>query len=160
MKLSKKNKRKLMTKPASPRLDHGTRERWSKSNALKLEETIHAGVLRARAKYACLLDVLHDCGDLGEGPPGARRYDAGLWLRRLYLRTHDEHVIWRYDTLGRDQSEMSDELAAAHALYRRTMLAMGPEFGVLRQVCCDDRPGRLSLLQRALDRLADWRGIA
>ena len=159
MRSSNKNKEKMRNTEKRAKVDHGTRERWSKGDALELEETIHAGLRRARAKHECLLDVLHDCGDLGEGPTGARRYDAGLWLRRLYSRTHDEHVIWRYDTLGRDQSEMSEEQAAAHSLYRRTLLAMGPEFGVLRQVCCDGRPGRLSLLRRALDRLADWRGM-
>lgn len=159
MKSSKKIKKKSQTLRRMAQADHGTEERWSQGGDLELEETILAGIRRARAKYECLLDVLRDSGDLGEGPAGARRYDAGLWLRRLYQRTHDESIIWRYDTLGRDQSEMSDELAAAHSLYRRTMLAMGPEFGVLRQVCCDDRAGRLSLLQRGLDRLADWRGM-
>lgn len=138
--------------------EFGTMDRWSDRKG-HIERTAAAQAERER-KHECLLDVLHDCGDLGAPGIGARRYDAGLWLRRLYLRTHDERVIWRYDTLGRDQSEMSDEMAAAHGLYRRTMLAMGPEFGVLRQVCCDDRPRQLSYLLRALDRLADWRGGA
>ncbi len=159
MKSSNKNKEKARKLEKRARIDHGTRERWTQGSVLELEETIHAGIRRARAKYECLLDILLKCGDLGQGSTGARRYDAGLWLRKLYFQTHDEHVIWRYDTLGRDQSEMSDEQASAHRHYRRTMLAMGPEFGILRQVCCDDRPGRLSLLQRALDRLADWRGM-
>lgn len=140
-------------------LDHGTKERWAKPLVLELEETIHAGVRRARSKYECLLDALHENGDLGQGQTAAVRYTAGIWLRKLYQRTHHEGVVWRFDLLGHDQSEMSDEQAAAHALYRRTMLMMGPEFGVLRQVCCDGRPGRLSLLTRALDRLAKWRGL-
>ena len=153
---------RLQRSAAEP--DHGTRERWAQSGGLELEETIVAGVRRARARYECLLDVLYARGDLGGGPEAVRRYDAGLWLRRLYLRTHKRTVASRYETtnrdlVGRQLAEMSDELAYAQALYRRTLLAMGPDFGVLRSVCCDDRPSRLSLLLRALDRLADWRGL-
>ena len=136
-----------------------TPERLAKGGAIDLEETIHAGILRARAKYSCLLDVLMDCGDLGESTVAARRYDAGIWLRRLYIRTREPSVVGAYGHQSAAAYEMSDELAAAHSLYRRTMLAMGPEFGVVRQVCCDDRPGRLALLTRALDRLANWRGL-
>lgn len=144
--------------------DHGTRERWAHGGGMELEETIVAGLHRARAKYECLLDVLHARGDLGSARDATRRYDAGLWLRRLYLRTHKRTVGSRYDVvdrdkIGRQQTEMSDDLAVAHRLYRRTMLAMGSDFGVLRLVCCDDRPSRLNLLHRALDRLADWRGM-
>ncbi len=154
----KKSKR-IRKKEPRQALDHGTEERWRRGGGLELAETIEAGILQARARYECLLDLLHKRGDLGEGPSGSRRHDAGLWLRRLYLRTHGERLVWSYDQLGRDHSEMSDEQARVHGLYRRTMLAMGPEFGVLRRACCDDRPTRLSLLRRALDQLADWRGL-
>lgn len=107
-----------------------------------------------RTRYKSLLDVLQDAGDLGERPESERRHDAGMWLRRLYQRTHRDLPIDQ----DRAQAELRDELAEDNTLYRRTMLAMGPEFGVLRTVCCADRPARLSLLLRALDKLADWRG--
>jgi len=139
--------------------DLGPPERWARGG-LAVEETMQAGVRRARAKYECLLDLLLERGGLGEGRDARRRYDAGLWLRQLYQRTHDGAAIQRYDTLGRDQAEISDAEAAALDLYRRTLLAMGPAFGVLRRVCCDDRPVPPNGgLRACLDRLADWRGM-
>jgi hypothetical protein len=139
--------------------DFGPPERRNRGGGLLIEETMEAGRRRARVRYECLLDLLLASGQLGEPREARRRYDAGLWLRRLYQRTHDDVLTQRYDTLGRDGSEMSDEMALEQSLYRRTLLAMGPEFAVLRRVCCDDRPTRVSLLRRALDRLADWRGL-
>ena len=161
---SARPKRKKLRAPSAPGGDRGTAdlgppERWARG-ALALEETAQAGVRRARARYECLLDLLFARGELGEAQAARRRYDAGLWLRQLYQRTHDEVATQRFDALGRDQAEMSDEDAAALDLYRRTLLALGPGFGVLRRVCCDDRPAPADgRLPRALDRLADWRGM-
>ena len=42
----------------------------------------------------------------------------------------------------------------------RAMLAMGPDWEIIRQVCCEDRRVFSPRLLPALDRLADWRGIA
>lgn len=162
----RKRAAKVLRREANGRAQRGpveplmpTPERIAKGGVIDLVETMQAGVRCARVKHECLLDVLRDCGDLGKGQEATRRYDAGLWLRRLYLRTHEPVVVGAYGDQTAAAYEISDELAAAHSIYRRAMLALGPEFGALRQVCCQDQPARLDTLKRGLDRLANWRGI-
>lgn len=144
--------------PQEPMLP--TQERLEKvAGGVDLEETDRAGVRVVRIKHECLLDALRTAGDLGTARTGERRYAAGMWLRRLYLRTQQPVVVGAYGHQTAAAHEMSDEMAEAHATYNRTIIAMGDKFCVLRDVCCHDtRRGTVSL-QYALDYLADWRGM-
>ena len=110
----------------------------------------------------CLLDAMREAGTLGsELDRSNRRHAAGLWLRRLYQGVMMPRVTMDLSRDGdRGQAEMSDRQAARHSLYCRTIKALGPDWKMIRQVCCEDRRVFSPRLLPALDRLADWRGMA
>ncbi len=150
--------------PADPAVAAPTAERLAKGPAIVRVETIAAGVTVPFNKEECLLDRLYRRAWLG--PPGGdaarRRLEAGLWLRRLYVKTHDlAEGVWRYHEGGRDQSEMTDRQAWNHKCYLDTARALGAHWRPLEAACCLDRVSVRSAgaLQRALDALADHRGM-
>ena len=134
-------------------------------------ETITAGVMVPVNEEECLLDRLYRAGWLGppEDDPARRRLEAGLWLRRLHITTHDvAEGVWRYREGGRDQSEMTDRQAWNYKCYLDTARALGHHWRGLEKVCCFDHlpfrarsrnDPRLAALQDALDALADHRGL-
>ena len=142
-----------------------TAERLAKGPAIVRVETIAAGITVPFNQEECLLDRLYRRASLG--PPGGaaarRRLEAGLWLRRLYVETHDlAEGVWRYHEGGRDQSEMSDHQAWNHKRYLDTARALGPHWRTLEAACCLDRAPAArgaEALRRALDALADHRGM-
>ncbi len=121
-------------------------------------------IVGARAKYECLLDQLLD-REIIEPV----QYDAGVWLRSLYLRTRQSEGVSRYDDLGLDRDagrssygpEMSDELAWNLRALRDTMLSLGVYWLPVRKLCCDDSmPASRRALAEGLSALAKLRGFS
>ena len=117
----------------------------------------------ARAKYECLLDQLLDRDVITP-----ELYDAGVWLRSLYLRTRCSEGVSRYGDLGFDRDggrsgygpEMSDELAWNLRALRDTMLSLREHWLTLRRLCCDDRmPRSRRATVESLSALAKLRGF-
>ena len=117
----------------------------------------------AKAKYECLLDHLLDSEVIEPV-----LYDAGVWLRSLYLRTRQSEGVSRYGDLGYDRDagrtsygpEMSDEQAWNLKVLRDTMLSMGAHWAAVRRLCCDDRmPASRQALTDGLSELAKLRGF-
>lgn len=117
----------------------------------------------ARARYECQLDRL-----LEKEMIAPELYDAGIWLRSLYLRSHHSDGVSRYGDLGFDRDggrsshgpEMSDELAWNLRALRDTMLSLKAHWPCLRRLCCDDRmPGSRRAIVDALQALAKLRGF-
>lgn len=148
-----------------------TAERLAKGQSIVRVETITAGATVPVNQEECLLDRLYRAGWLGppERDPARRRLEAGLWLRRLYIVTHDvAEGVWRYRDGGRDQSEMTDRQAWNHKCYLDTARALGRHWRNLEKACCFDHlpfrarsrgDPRIADLQDALDALADHRGM-
>ncbi|TQV80859.1 hypothetical protein [Denitrobaculum tricleocarpae] len=120
-------------------------------------------MLGARAKYECLLDQLLD-----QEVIAPELYDAGVWLRSLYLRTRSNEGVARYGDLGFDRDggrssfgpEMSDELAWNLRAMRDTMLSLKEHWFTLRRLCCDDRmPRSRRAVIEGLSALAKLRGF-
>ncbi|WP_282608899.1 hypothetical protein [Pelagibius sp. Alg239-R121] len=117
----------------------------------------------AKARYECLLDQLLD-----QEVIKPELYDAGVWLRSLYLRTRVSEGVSRYGDLGFDRDggrssfgpEMSDELAWNLRVLRDTMLSLGGHWASLRKLCCDDQmPASRRTLNDGLSALAKLRGF-
>jgi hypothetical protein len=141
-----------------------------------VEETMAAGVTRARNQHECALEILLRTAQLGPrvsanpekwSDEALRRFEAGMWLRRLYHRCKlSGSLTMCYDVGGRDKGEMSDEEADRlrwnqNAL-RDTYRALRMWWTPLRDVCGLDHtltPDGMDRLLKGLDALADHRGI-
>lgn len=141
-----------------------TRERAAHQGGLVREvrdsnEAESVRVLGYRARNECLLDVLLESGDLGRKDESLRRYDTGLMLRSLHIRTHPESLGMRYETTQKDKGEMSDMMAWNKKAYQDSLKFLGMAATPVQAVCCyDARQTEYSVVLAGLDRLADfWR---
>ena len=81
-----------------------TPERMRKSRELIIEprETESAGnvvMTGQRELQAIALDVLYRNGHLGKGDDARARFNAGYWLRELYIKTHPSDGVGGYSPL-------------------------------------------------------------
>lgn len=133
-------------------------------------EQSEGGIVTARhvrAVHECMLDLLLRAGALGA--PGSdearRRFEAGLWLRELYLEKArlGSGMSCRFDAFGGrgdGADRIPDDVAWNIKCVQDTMRACAPYGPLLTALCChdDDRyPWRG--IDRALTRLADHRGL-
>lgn len=122
-----------------------------------------AGIYRERVKDECVLDVLLESEKLGWPENSMRRYDAGIWLRQLYLKTHDEQGVSSYQRQSiHGTGELSAQLKWNTQCYYETAIALKPHWRRLYAVCCENKlPQQRTLWATidALDALADHRHI-
>ena len=148
--------------------DLGAQDRARHSGGIVVEPRMVSAagdsvMVGARARYECLLDCLLDREIIAP-----ELYDAGVWLRALYLRTCNSEGVARYGDLGAERNagqgsfgpEISDEQAWNLRALRDTMLSLGMHWTPVRKVCCEDRmPGSRKALVAGLQALARLRGF-
>ncbi len=150
--------------PPASAADLGPRERYARPGRPRLERAPGGGV-RARVLTQDALERYFRRGQLGPGDAAAnrRRRDAGLRLRRDWMRAGLEaSVTGGYAELV-DGGERVDRLARredAYRAFRDAIRAVGPvAAGELVAVAClGDAVGRtgLEILRRGLAVLADF----
>lgn len=147
-----------------PKADRGTEELRSR-HKIRSVPTEDAGIDATLILDECLLDTLKFAGQL-DGPKQEdvqRRYDAGIWLRRLFGRAGlRRRVGMSFEPRSPSEPAMSDARAWNFRCWKETMQDMGRYRFVLQRVCCfDEMPGSYSLLDlvHGLDKLADLRGL-
>lgn len=142
---------------------YATPERRQKGNVVA-EETMKAGVYRERAKDECALDVMLEKGRLGWEELAMRRYDAGLWLKKLHLKVYrSDGVAWYSEWASRASGEMPDQVAWNWKCWCDTGRAMAGHWAHLYSVCILNKepiPEYWQATIDALDALADHRHIA
>ena len=145
----------------SPSMEAPTPERLTKGDDIVPYETEDAGVFAHQNATECQLDRMYHQGRLGDQEhEGKRRYDAGMWLRKLYLKTHPTEGVMGYHDAGKDQGEMTDQMAWNLKCFMDTARHMGLYWRHLDQVCCMNCGyGTVDTLLEALDALADHRGM-
>lgn len=125
--------------------------------------TEDAGEFAILVDEECLLDTLRNAGRLGEGDDLTRRFSAGIWLRALFDRAGlRDKVGMSFEPPVQGKGEMTDAQAWNRRCWNETMREMGVYAFLLLRVCVfDELPHSYSLrhLERALDRLADHRGL-
>lgn len=116
----------------------------------------------------CALDVLYRRGKLCRPDQDKRiardRYNAGMWLRELYVETHPTDGVCAYsvriDGLSNSGSgyEMSDAEAWNLKAYQDTAKDLRSVWRILEQVCCEDiLLANLPPVWAALDKLSELR---
>lgn len=114
-----------------------------------------------RELQECALDVLYRNGRLGPAKLARERFNAGYWLRQLYLKTHPSAGVGAYsikvETVS-GEPEMTEAEAWNFRCYQDTAREMGRHWRILEQVCCEDHSlSVLSALWTALDKLYESR---
>lgn len=121
-----------------------------------------------REAQECVLDAMYADGLLADQKsklsPGAR-LNAGLWLRELYLETHQSSGVAAYSVridgiqAVQQAHEPSDEEAWNLKAYQDTAKALKQHWYILETVCCFDITPKWakSLTIKALDALANLR---
>jgi hypothetical protein len=137
------------------------RARQARELVIEPRETESAGNVIAtgqRELQECALDVLYRNDRLGHPDLARTRYNAGYWLRELYLKTHPSEGVGAYSIRLESTGEMSDDMAWNLKCYQDTAKDMKRHWRVLEQVCCEDRGlGNPIPIWDALDALADLR---
>jgi len=143
-------------------------QRRARGETVDYEETIEAGVRRARVRSQTMLDRY-----LQRGQVTHRQFDAGERLYRLWRATGQApKVTASYGLRVSGAPEVSDKQAAIRADVTKALRAMGDRLAsILVHVClCDEaagdwgerhrgRPGDgIAVLRLALDSLADYWG--
>jgi hypothetical protein len=173
-KLQGQAKRSGERRSAAPRagsdfgaLSPGARE--EKGDVIALEETVQAGVKRARVRSQSMLDryLLRD-------QISRRQYDAGERLHRLWRASGAAPmVVANYGPRIKGGGDISDRQAALRADIGTVLTAIGSrQASVLIHVClCDEAAGDwggrhrgratdgIPILRLALDGLADYWGM-
>ena len=166
--------------PKQDAVDMGTPERALQNGGLVRGGRVHTGagiVLHegTAAKVECVLDALRTTGLLNghEGgfddrrAVGRSRYDAGLWLRSIFLRA-GLNSVQAMDVSRKTGNpigaagELSDEAARARQKYNRLIRELGPFAETVTAFVCFDtikRGGQyLAMLRKGLDRLCSLKG--
>jgi hypothetical protein len=111
----------------------------------------------------CALDVLYRRKKLG-GPRDARdRFNAGMWLRTLYVETHPSDGVGAYSVRldgmsGSSERDLTDAEAWNLKAYQDTAKDLHSVWRILEQVCCDNIVlANLPPVWAALDRLRELR---
>lgn len=176
-----------MKQPSDAR-DFGTAEFHRKHQVIEIP-TEDAGIMAAQVVEECLLDSLYRRGKLTRKSDTApeqirRRYDAGLWLRRLYenigLRTRSTMAYSVFGQAGSPKSDFIDLGAEEDdndlskpapnkdaqnwnwRCWRETLKGVGYFHSTLLvAVCCTDTiPNQNRCdLRHSLERLAHLRGM-
>lgn len=128
---------------------------------LVIEQTIAAGVKRARNPTPDALDNYHARKLLGQGQDNQRRYDAGSRLRESWDQTRlSPHVISRYTDLISHGSVQGRPLSnlTAYRNYSLAIMAVSPiaRPEILAVCCWGEAVGRdrMEILRRGLEELA------
>ena len=144
--------------------------REKKGDSIILEETVQAGVKRARVRSQTILDRY-----LLRGQIARRQYDAGERLHRFWRASGAAPmVVANYGPRIKGGNEMTERQAAQRADVTAALLAIGTrQASVLIHVClCDEAAGDwgghhrgratdgIPILRLALDSLADHWGMA
>ena len=124
-----------------------------------------AGEIVMLNQSECSLDTMYHRGHLGGHQEDAkRRYDAGMWLRELYLRLHASVGVAAYHDAWSKFQDISSNLSDVDAwnlkCLAETRHFMGSHWRPLDAVCIMDRryARPWPKLQEALDILAEYRG--
>lgn len=140
-----------------------TPERVKKGREIVIEprETASAGnvvMTGQRELQECALDILFRNGRLGQPKEARSRYNAGYWLRELYLKTHPSEGVGAYSIRLESSGEMTDEMAWNLKTYQDTATDLRRHWRILEQVCCEDHAqGNPLPIWEALDALAELR---
>lgn len=115
-------------------------------------------ITRQRELQECALDTLYRKGALGKGDEARWRYNAGFWLRELYLNTHPSEGVGAYSIRLESTGEMTDEMAWNLKAFQETATELMPHWRVLEQLCCENHAqANLAPIIRGLDALRDLR---
>lgn len=143
------------------RSDYGPGERLNKGNIV-LEETMRAGVKRARNTSETILDVYLRQGRLSKDKTRAHvLYDSGIRLRTDWLKAGlQPHVISKYSDLisGGSIQGFAVHRMDAYGNWQQAIVAIGPiASNEVIEVCCiGNKCGRerMEILRRGLAVLA------
>jgi len=148
----------------------GLKGREEKGDSIVLEETVQAGVKRARVRSQSMLDRY-----LLRGQISRRQYDAGERLHRAWRASGAAPmVVANYGPRIKGGNEMTERQAVQRADVTAALVALGTRLAsVLIHVClCDEAAGDwgghhrgratdgIPILRLALDSLADHWGMA
>lgn len=148
--------------------DYGPAWRYQHGNIIPREDGIDPRgdrVVHSREAFDCPLDKLFATGRLGGGDKAGRRYNAGIWLRSLFLTAGiAPRVGMAYNVLGsRNGGGDSEAQDWNRKCYNDTLRDLRKWSMVLQSVCCYDNyprsAGMSELLIEGLDALADLRGM-
>jgi hypothetical protein len=155
---------KRFKKRANPS-DYGPSERWQHSGRV-MELTERAGILAARATEEHLIDTLVLKGVLDQ-----TQSDAAFRLKMDFQRAGlAASVTSRYSPVTgssdhfQGKRDRSDAEEAAYRRWRHAVRELGLDLScaVVATVCHDEAPRHadVPLLQKGLDQLIDWYGMA
>ena len=145
--------------------DRGTAERYRHGDVIELEETMQAGIVRARNLTQTALDRYSLRREINE-----RQYDAGNRLYHQWRASGSQvSVTGRYGLRLGHSPELSELQMDMRRRVDRALRAVGRQLaGVLVHVCLTDQPARdwavgvggppqagILVLRLALDALAD-----
>jgi hypothetical protein len=139
------------------------RVRHSREMIIEPRETESAGnvvMTGQRELQECALDILLRNDRLGrKGSDEARwRFNAGMWLRELYLKTHPSEGVGAYSIRLESSGEMTEEMAWNLKAYQDTATDLKRHWRILEQVCCEDHAqGNPTPIWNALDALYELR---
>jgi hypothetical protein len=145
--------------------DYGPPERWQHSGRV-LELTERAGILAARAIEEHLIDTMVLRGVLDQTQSDAAfRLKLDFQRAGLAANTTARYSPERSKTdFYRGVRERSDAEEAAYQRWRNAVreLGLGLSCAVIATVCHDEppAPADVPLLQKGLDQLVDWYGLA
>lgn len=144
-------------------------ERQARGDVVVLEETVHAGVRRARVRTQSMMDRYLHRDQITQ-----RQYDAGMRLYAAWRASGSaQTVVAHYGLRIQGGGEMSQRQAAIRADVTAALVAMGTRLAsALVHVClCDEAAGDwgerqrgkaadgIPVLRLALDSLADYWGL-
>lgn len=137
------------------------RRRHARELVIEPRETGSAGnviLTGQRELQECALDVLYRNGRLGAGDDARWRFNAGFWLRELYLKTHPSEGVGAYSIRNESSGEITDEMAWNLKAFQDTAMDLKRHWRILEQVCCEDHAqGNPEPIWNALDALYDLR---
>ena len=142
-----------------------TPEREMIAGAVRMVATDTAGVQAAQVGDDCLLarafwsGHLRDPSDRDDAP-AQRRYDAGLWLRQLFYEKAalGPVIIGRYGE-AQGTGDIEEHVAWNRKVYNDVHRALGAVARILEASVILDEPCRAMVLRKALDVLANHRGM-
>lgn len=115
-------------------------------------------ITRQRELQECALDTLYRKGRLGSKDEARWRYNAGFWLRELYLNTHPSEGVGAYSIRLESSGEMTDEMAWNLKAFQDTATDLKRHWRVLERLCCENHiQANLAPVLDALDALRDLR---
>ncbi|CAB4176196.1 hypothetical protein UFOVP1672_77 [uncultured Caudovirales phage] len=137
------------------------RQRNSRELVIEPREAGRAGnviMTGQRELQECSLDVLYRTDKLGPSKQAIARYNAGFWLRQLFIKTHKSAGVGSYAQRTNGSGEMSDVVAWNFKCYQEVATELGGSWRPLEVLCCDDRiSSNITPAINGLDRLSELR---